>query len=81
MSLGRLFWSEAEFFKEFASHIPEPLKDAHAVDIQDETVFILLISFQFFVLIFAICVNFSFPQIYTFKSNSLICIKESLTVL
>ena len=47
MSLGRLFCSEAEFFKEFTSHIPEPLKDAHAVNIQDETVFVFRISFQF----------------------------------
>ena len=37
---------EAEFFKEFASHITEPLKDAHAVNIQDETVFVFGVSFN-----------------------------------
>lgn len=47
MSMSRLFWSEAEFFKEFASHITEPLKDAHTVNIQDETVFVFGVSFQF----------------------------------
>ena len=41
------YWFEAEFFKEFASHIPEPLKDVHTVNIQDETVFVLWIPFQF----------------------------------
>ena len=30
-----------------ASHIPEPLKDVHTVNIQDETVFVLWIPFQF----------------------------------
>lgn len=45
--MARLFWFEAEFFKEFTSHIPEPLKDAHTVNIQDETVFIFGVSFQF----------------------------------
>lgn len=47
VGLRWLFWSEAEFFKEFTSHITEPLKDAHAVNIQDETVFIFGVSFQF----------------------------------
>ena len=47
VGLRWLFGSETEFLKEFASHIPEPLKDAHAVNIQDETVFVFRISFQF----------------------------------
>ena len=47
VGLRWLFWSETEFFKEFASHITEPLKDAHTVNIQDETVFVFGVSFQF----------------------------------
>ena len=47
MSMSRLFWFEAEFFKEFTNHIPGPLKDAHAINIQDETVFVFGVSFQF----------------------------------
>ena len=47
VGLRWLFWFEAEFFKEFASHITEPLKDAHAVNIQDKAVLILWVSFQY----------------------------------
>lgn len=47
MSMSWPFRFESEFFKELTSHISEPLEYAHAVNIQDETVLILRISFQF----------------------------------
>ena len=39
--------SEAHLFKEFASHVAEPLKDTDTVNIQDEAVFLSWITFKF----------------------------------
>ncbi len=39
--------SEAHLFKEFASHVAEPLKDSDTVNLQYEAVFLIRITFKF----------------------------------
>ena len=47
VALARFGGAETNFFEEFSIHVAEPLKDTDAVNLQNETVFILRITFKF----------------------------------
>lgn len=46
-ALPRFFGLEAEFFKEFAGHVAEPLEHIYSVDCQYESVLFFRVAFQF----------------------------------